>query len=88
MCIRDSSTAARTALDRDAALRTTILTRGDDYEIAFCAPNTTVDIVQAAAKKSGVPVTAVGVVEDGVGVRVYDGRGSEIRLDRAGFTHG
>ena len=82
------SPAARTALDRDAALRTTILTGGDDYEIAFCAPNTTVDIVQAAAKKSGVPVTAVGVVEDGVGVRVYDGRGSEIRLDRAGFTHG
>ena len=82
------ASAARAALDRDATLQTTFLTGGDDYEIAFCAPHTTVDIVQAAAKESGVPVTAIGVVEDGVGVLVYDGRGSEIRLDRTGFTHG
>lgn len=81
------SLAARAALKHDAALRTVILTGGDDYELTFCAPRHAADIVQAVAIEIGVPITAVGEVEGGSGVRVYDGAGSEIRMDRTGFTH-
>ena len=81
------SPAAWSALKGDAGLLQTILSGGDDYELAFCAPHDVADTVQAVAKESGIPVTAIGTVEDGAGVRVYEAAGSEIALDRTGFTH-
>ena len=81
------SQAARYALNRDTELLTTILSGGDDYEVAFCVPNDAAEVVQAIARESGVQVTAIGTVESGSGVRVLEAGGSEIEFQRMGFTH-
>ena len=82
------SPAACAVLNRNPALRTAILSGGDDYELIFCAPYTASDTVHTIATACDVPVTAIGTVEAGSGVRVIDADGSEIALDRTGFTHG
>ena len=81
------SHAARYALNRDTELLATILSGGDDYEVAFCVPSDAEEIVQAIARESGVQVTAIGVVESGSGVRVLEAGGSEIEFESMGFTH-
>ena len=63
------SPAAWSALKGDAGLLQTILSGGDDYELAFCAPHDAADTVQAVAKESGIPVTAIGTVADMVPLR-------------------
>ena len=82
------STAARAVLDRDPDSLVMILSGGDDYELVFCAPHADSDVVEAIAKECDVPVTAMGQVEKGAGVRVIRADGSELTLGRTGFTHG
>lgn len=62
-------------------------TAGDDYEIAFTAPATKRDHVQAAAKAAGVLVAEIGRVEAGEGVVLLDAQGGVIPLKQGGFTH-
>ncbi len=61
------------------------VTAGDDYEIAFTAPKR--HAVMRAARKAGVAVTEIGVVERGEGVVLYDAKGKEIRLKKKGYAH-
>jgi thiamine-monophosphate kinase len=65
----------------------TVLTGGDDYELLFTASPDRQAQILAAAKASGVPVTAIGRIEAGQGVRVRDAAGSEIVLDGVGWRH-
>jgi thiamine-monophosphate kinase len=65
----------------------TVLTGGDDYELLFTAPPDRQADVRAAAKAAAVPVTAIGRIEAGQGVRVLDRAGSEIPLDGLGWRH-
>jgi thiamine-monophosphate kinase len=69
--------------DPDGLVRA--VTAGDDYELAFTAPDP--DKVFAAAAGAGVRVSRIGRVEAGEGVVLLDGEGSEIAVGRAGFTH-
>jgi thiamine-monophosphate kinase len=69
----------------DAALRAA--TAGDDYEIAFTAPESLVQTLEAAAEESGVPFTEVGRVEAGSGVELLDGNGNALTVSNPGFTH-
>lgn len=75
------SAAARAALQRDPALIRTILTGGDDYEILFTA--------SPSAKKKLVrmPVTEIGRIEPGRGVKVLNSLGKPMTLGRAGYRH-
>ena len=82
------SSAGVNALAGNAALQQTILTGGDDYELIFCVPSEQADAVRALAQEIDVPLTAVGVIAEGAGVRVVDAEGREITLQHAGFTHG
>jgi thiamine-monophosphate kinase len=63
------------------------VTSGDDYEIAFTCPQRNVPQLADLARKSGVPITAIGRVEKGKGVTLHSGKGRPIRLSRAGYTH-
>jgi thiamine-monophosphate kinase len=58
---------------------------GDDYEIAFTAPKR--EPVMRAARKAGVAVTEIGVVERGEGAVLRDAKGKDIRLVRRGYQH-
>ena len=69
--------------DASAALAA-LATFGDDYEVLFCTP---AEAGAEVARRSGVPVTAIGRVEAGEGVALLGPDGSPIPVSRAGFTH-
>ena len=81
------SAAARAALDKDAALIEPILTGGDDYELAFTLPPGDAGLLEALAGAGGVPLTVIGEMTAGDGVRVRRPDGTEIPLKARGWQH-
>ncbi|MBO6948439.1 MAG: thiamine-phosphate kinase [Rhodospirillales bacterium] len=73
------SRAARAALDIDPSSIETILTGGDDYELAFTSSEEP-DVGDA-------PLTAIGEVTDGADVRVTGSDGKVMQLRSGGFNH-
>ena len=60
---------------------------GDDYELLFTAPSEAADGISAAARQFGVPVTAIGHIDIGRGVKVIGPEGYAIKLMSTGFRH-
>lgn len=81
------SQAARAALARDPGRLALVLGGGDDYELLFTAPATAEAQFAALASELGVPITAIGRIEAGQGVRVVDRNGNEITVKVAGYEH-
>jgi thiamine-monophosphate kinase len=75
------SPAARRAVDADPRLMETILTGGDDYELAFTAPDLLPETL------GGVAVTRIGRVEAGTDVTVLDRVGRPVTLGARGYRH-
>ena len=63
-----------------------LLSGGDDYELLFTAPATQRDAVQHAAQASGTPVTRIGAIELGSGIRVLQ-NGQPLTAHWASFDH-
>ena len=63
------------------------VTSGDDYEIAFTAPESARDDLQAAARETGTEIHEIGRVQAGEGVVLLDASGQPIKVRRPGFTH-
>jgi thiamine-monophosphate kinase len=75
------SDPARAVLARDPRWLRTILTGGDDYELLFTlAP-------ERLSELDGLPVTVIGHMEAGSGVRVRDHAGRPLDLGRGGYRH-
>ena len=81
------SAAARAALDADSALLETILTGGDDYELAFTAPPGAAEALAALSREAGLPLTRIGAMAVGSGVTVTAPGGGDLALKHRGFTH-
>ena len=81
------SPAARAAIAAEPVLLTAALAAGDDYELLFTAPPDAEKRVTALSSELGVPVTPVGRIEPGAGVRVLDAKGAAIPLTGAGYRH-
>ncbi len=82
------SGAARAALQADPGLLTDILTGGDDYELLFTAPPEARERVLTLSRELELPIGEIGrVLEGEPRVRVLDGEGAEIVLERGGWTH-
>lgn len=64
-----------------------VLAGGDDYELAFTAAPEHRDAVIAAAGISMTPVTRIGSIEPGPGLRVCDARGAPIHGNWRSFDH-
>ena len=62
-------------------------TAGDDYEIAFTAPESLRERVHKAASETNTRVTEIGRVLAGNGVDLLDENRQQIKLDRFGYTH-
>jgi len=60
---------------------------GDDYEIAFTAPESARNAIFRAAEASGTLVHEIGCVAAGEGVILLDQKGEPISIARPGFTH-
>ncbi len=81
------SPAARAAMEMKPALIERVLTGGDDYEILFTAPASATKVLEHLAKDSRTPITRIGRVAAGKGVRVVDAAGKHRVLARGGWTH-
>jgi thiamine-monophosphate kinase len=65
-----------------------VLAGGDDYELAFTAPASARDAVQAAACQAHTPVTRIGRIAPEAGLRLVDGKGQALPPHRfASFDH-
>jgi thiamine-monophosphate kinase len=75
------STPARRVLAREPQRLASLITGGDDYELLFSLPE------GRESELAGLPVTVVGRMETGPGVRVLDGAGRPMALGAGGFRH-
>lgn len=62
-------------------------TGGDDYELCFTAAPARRDAIAAIAQRCDVPLTRVGRIIAGSGVRAFLADGSPWHPDRSGYTH-
>jgi thiamine-monophosphate kinase len=62
-------------------------TVGDDYEIAFTAPESAGPDLARLTNATGVPISEIGRVEAGTGVVLIGPDGAPMALERAGFVH-
>ena len=81
------SPAAHHALQADPALRDTVLTGGDDYELLFTAPPDKAAAVATLAIDIDLALTPIGDIVAGEGVTVLDEAGAPLRLERTGYRH-
>jgi thiamine-monophosphate kinase len=80
------SDAARAAVAAAPALLETVLTGGDDYEIALTLSQDKLPEFRAAARAAGVGVTEIGRVQAGEGARFMQ-EGKALAFARASYSH-
>jgi thiamine-monophosphate kinase len=97
--MRQSGCGARLELERlplSAALvaqvgletaRDHALSGGDDYELVLCIPPPRLAAAQAAAAAVAVPLTVIGEVVSGDGVRCHDSAGRDVTPAVRGYRH-
>jgi thiamine-monophosphate kinase len=81
------SDAARGAVATEPSLIETILTGGDDYEILCAVSSDKAERFRAAASAVNVPLTEIGTVSQGEGVRFLDAEGRPMKLSRLSYSH-
>ncbi|MFT3778459.1 MAG: thiamine-phosphate kinase [Ottowia sp.] len=67
--------------------RSTVLTGGDDYELAFTAPPGARAAVERAGEKAATPVTRIGRIEAAPGLRLIDAAGRPVEDGFRSFDH-
>ena len=75
------------AAQTPAMQRLCLLTGGDDYELLFTAAPADRTAVEDAAGDCGVPVTRIGRIDAGPGLRVVDAAGQAVEVAARGFDH-
>ena len=81
------SPAARFVVEPDPHLRPRLATAGDDYELLFTAPPSASMAIAALSSRLGTPITAIGRIEPGAGVRLFGAEGEKISVDQTGYRH-
>jgi thiamine-monophosphate kinase len=81
------SVAARPLVALEPAIAPRLAAGGDDYELLFAAPAEAAEVLRGIGSRLGVPITAIGRIEAGGGVRLLGGDGSEIAVEAAGYRH-
>jgi thiamine-monophosphate kinase len=67
--------------------RQCLLSGGDDYELLFAAPASAHAQVRDAGARSRTPVTCIGTLDSGVGLRIVDAHGEPVALTERAFDH-
>ena len=81
------SAAAQAVVTADPAMRVRLATGGDDYELLFAAPPDADEEIASLSAGFGMPITAIGTIKAGEGVRLVDAAGHEVSVDKAGWRH-
>ena len=81
------SRAARVVVDGEPGVRIALATGGDDYELLFTAPAGSTQAIDDLSSVLGLPITRIGKIESGQGVRLVDAAGRTIPIDEPGYRH-
>ncbi len=81
------SLAARAILEGDPNMHARLAAAGDDYELLFTAPAGAAEAIAALSFRLGLPVTRIGRIDVGAGVRLFDADGHLIPLEATGYRH-
>ena len=81
------SPAARIIVDREPGVRTDLAAGGDDYELLFTAPPRLTKVIGDLSLVLSTPITQIGKIEAGEGVRLVDPEGQCIPVDHSGYRH-
>jgi thiamine-monophosphate kinase len=81
------SPAARLVVAAEPDMRLRLAAGGDDYELLFSAPRNAAAIIAGLAAQLGVPITMIGRIEAGAGVRPVDDSGQTIAVEAIGYRH-
>ena len=73
-------------LDKPELEKDCVLSGGDDYELAFTAPQAQRGDIEALAAELKLALTRIGTIEAGSGLRIVDAKGQPI-AHRGGFDH-
>jgi thiamine-monophosphate kinase len=64
-----------------------LLAGGDDYELCFTSPVQRRARVDSVRRRIGLPLTRIGTMRVGRGVRLFGADGVELRVGKRGFDH-
>ena len=81
------SPAAKEIVDQRMDSRVSLAAGGDDYELLFTAPASATKAIEELSSILGLPITMIGLIERGKGVRLVDPDGRAIPVDHAGYHH-
>ena len=81
------SKSARAILDWQPELRPSLAVGGDDYELLFTAPPSASNAIEQLSAELHLPITPVGLIEPGQGVRLLDAAGRVIPVAEPGYRH-
>jgi thiamine-monophosphate kinase len=81
------STAALTILADAWVAPEALVTGGDDYELLFAAPPEADAEILSLSQSLGLPITEIGEIVAGEGVRLVDAEGAEIPVAAGGWRH-
>jgi thiamine-monophosphate kinase len=81
------SPPARKLVAAEPALAIRLATAGDDYELLFTAPPAADAAIGRLIAELGLPITAIGTIDEGSGVRLADADGKAIAIEKAGWQH-
>lgn len=81
------SDAATAAVTGDPGLWPRLYGGGDDYELLFTAPPGRREALAALSRELRLPLTQIGRMQDGKGVRLLDASGRAIAVESAGWSH-
>jgi len=81
------SLAARAVVERDPGIRAQLAAAGDDYELLFAAPADAAEAIATLSLRLGLPVSKIGRIDVGTGVRLLNTDGHQIPLEATGYRH-
>ncbi len=81
------STAVQKQITSESNYLQTALTGGDDYEILFTVKPENCDALERALSTLPFPVTQIGEIISGQGVKVFDTDGQVIEFDQTSYDH-
>jgi thiamine-monophosphate kinase len=81
------SLAARAIVEGEPSIRARLAAAGDDYELLFAAPADAAETIATLSLRLGIPITRIGRIDAGTGVRLVDAEGHQIPLEATGYRH-
>jgi thiamine-monophosphate kinase len=81
------SSAAKVITDEEPGVRIAMAAGGDDYELLFAAPADSTKTIDDLSWVLGLPITRIGRIEPGEGVRLVDAEGRTIPVGQSGYRH-